>query len=46
MLVAVYEDRKYTWDEADKRSLKFDSALEKIGIKKGDPVSFLAFNTQ
>ncbi len=41
----VYEDRKYTWNEVYKRCLKFASALEKIGIKKGDTVSFLAFNT-
>ena len=41
----VYEDRKYTWKEVYKRCLKFASALEKIGIKKGDTVSFLAFNT-
>ena len=41
----VYEDRKYTWNEVYKRAIKFASALEKIGIKKGDTVSFLAFNT-
>ena len=41
----VYEDRKYTWTQVYKRCLKFASALEKIGIKKGDTVSFLAFNT-
>ncbi len=41
----VYEDRKYTWAQVYKRCLKFASALEKIGIKKGDTVSFLAFNT-
>jgi len=41
----VYEDRKYTWSEVYKRALKFASALEKIGIGKGDTVSFLAFNT-
>ena len=41
----VYEDRKYTWSEVFKRAIKFASALEKIGIKKGDTVSFLAFNT-
>ena len=41
----VYEDRKYTWSEVYKRVTKFASALEKIGIKKGDTVSFLAFNT-
>ena len=41
----IYEDRKYTWMQVYKRCLKFASALEKIGIKKGDTVSFLAFNT-
>ena len=41
----VYEDRKYTWTEVYKRCIKFASALEKIGIGKGDTVSFLAFNT-
>ena len=41
----VYEDRSYSWAEVYKRSVKFASALSKIGIKKGDTVSFLAFNT-
>ena len=41
----VYEDRKYTWAQIYKRCIKFASALEKIGITKGDTVSFLAFNT-
>ncbi len=41
----VYEDRKYTWSEIYKRCIKFASALKKIGIGKGDTVSFLAFNT-
>ena len=41
----VYEDRNYTWSEVYKRVVKFASALSKIGIKKGDTVSFLAFNT-
>ncbi len=41
----VYEDRKYTWNDVYKRCVKFASALEKIGIQKGDTVSFLAFNT-
>ena len=41
----VYEDRKLYLDEVYKRATKFASALEKIGIKKGDTVSFLAFNT-
>jgi len=41
----VYEDRKYTWTQIYKRCTKFASALEKIGVRKGDTVSFLAFNT-
>ena len=41
----IYENRKYTWIEIYKRCVKFASALAKIGIKKGDTVSFLAFNT-
>ena len=41
----IYEDRRYTWDDVYKRAVKFASALSKIGIKKGDTVSFLAFNT-
>ena len=41
----VYEDRKFTWSEVFKRTTKFASALEKIGIGKGDTVSFLALNT-
>ena len=41
----IYEDRKYTWSQVYNRCVKFASALEKIGIKKGDTVSFLAFNT-
>ena len=41
----IYEDRKYTWEQVYKRTVKFASALNKIGIGKGDTVSFLAFNT-
>ena len=41
----VYESRTYTWSEVYKRCIKFASALEKIGIKTGDTVSVLAFNT-
>lgn len=41
----VYEDRKYTWSEIYKRCIKFASALEKIGITKGDTVSVIACNT-
>ena len=41
----IYEDRSYTWDQIYKRCIKFASALEKIGIKEGDTVSVMAFNT-
>ena len=41
----IYEDRTYTWADVYKRCIKFASALSKLGIKKGDTVSFLAFNT-
>ena len=41
----VYESRSYTWQDIYKRCVKFASALDKIGIKTGDTVSVLAFNT-
>jgi len=41
----VYESRAYTWGEVYKRCIKFASALDKIGIKTGDTVSIMAFNT-
>ena len=41
----IYEDRSYTWEQIYKRCIKFASALEKIGIKEGDTVSVMAFNT-
>ena len=41
----VYETRSYTWTEVYKRCIKFASALEKIGVGKGDTVSVMAFNT-
>ena len=41
----IYEDRRYTWSQVYKRCIKFASALEKIGIGKGDTVSVMAFNT-
>ena len=41
----IYENRSYTWDQIYKRCTKFASALEKIGIKEGDTVSVMAFNT-
>ena len=41
----IYENRSYTWDQIYKRCTKFASALEKIGIKEGDTISVMAFNT-
>ena len=41
----VYESRTYTWSEVYKRCVKFASALDKIGVKVGDTVSIMAFNT-
>ena len=41
----VYESRSYTWEEVYKRCVKFASALEKLGVKTGDTVSVMAFNT-
>ena len=41
----VYESRKYTWKNVYDRCVKFASALSKIGIKTGDTVSIMAFNT-
>ena len=41
----VYESRSYTWKEFYKRCVKFASALDKLGVKTGDTVSIMAFNT-
>ena len=41
----IYESRKYTWKDTYERCVKFASALDKIGIKTGDTVSIMAFNT-
>ena len=41
----VYESRSYTWKEIYKRCVKFASALDKLGVKTGDTVSIMAFNT-
>ena len=30
----IYEDRKYTWHQVYKRTVKFASALNKIGVGK------------
>ena len=41
----VYESRSYTWEEVYKRCVKFASALNRLGVKTGDTVSIMAFNT-
>jgi fatty-acyl-CoA synthase len=41
----IYESRSYTWEEVYKRCVKFASALDKLGVKTGDTVSIMAFNT-
>jgi len=41
----VYESRSYSWREVYKRCVKFASALDKLGVKTGDTVSVMAFNT-
>ena len=41
----VHGDRVYTWRETYERSIQLASALNKHGIKKGDTVSVLCFNT-
>ena len=41
----VYESRSYTWGEVYKRCVKFASALDKLGVKTGDTISIMAFNT-
>ncbi len=41
----VYENKTYTWAQIYSRCTQFASALEKIGIGKGDTVSVMACNT-
>ncbi len=41
----IYKNRIYTWKQVYERAKKFASALEKLGIKKGDTVSIMAANT-
>ena len=41
----IYKDIEYTWDETFERCKLFASALQKIGLKKGDVVGFMAANT-
>ena len=44
-LSVVYGDRRYTWKDTLDRCQKLASALGNIGIKQGDTVAVLAFNT-
>lgn len=41
----VYHERLYTWSQTRKRCCQFASALKKAGVKAGDTVAVLAFNT-
>mgnify|MGYP005684144271 CR=1 FL=1 len=34
----IYEDRKYTWSQVYKRTVKFASALNKIGVTMVTPI--------
>lgn len=44
-LAVVYNERQYTWSQTRDRCCQLASALKKSGVKKGDTVSVLAFNT-
>ena len=41
----IYNDIEYRWAETFERCRLFASALQKIGLKKGDVVGFMAANT-
>ena len=41
----VYNDRRFTWSETYRRSVRLASALTQKGIKEGDTVSVMGFNT-
>jgi len=41
----IYGDRHYTWQDTLKRCQQLGGALANVGIKKGDTVAVLAFNT-
>ena len=41
----IYNDIEYRWAETFERCSLFASALQKIGLKKGDVVGFMAANT-
>jgi len=44
-LAVVYGKRQYTWTETRNRCCQLGSALNGAGVKTGDTVSVLAFNT-
>jgi len=44
-MAVEYNDRHYTWAQTRKRCCQLASALKKTGVKAGDTVSVLAFNT-
>ncbi len=41
----IYENREYSWSESRERCVRIASSLANLGIKQGDTVSVLAFNT-
>ena len=41
----IYHDRQYTWSQTRDRCCQLASALKQSGVKLGDTVSVLAFNT-
>ena len=41
----IYENRAYTWKESRERCVRIASSLNDYGVKPGDTVSVLAFNT-
>ena len=41
----IYENRAYTWKESRERCVRIASSLNDYGVKPGDTISVLAFNT-
>ena len=41
----VYEERRYTWRETERRCQAMARALRELGVERHDTVSVLAFNT-
>lgn len=41
----IHQDTQYTWAQTHERCLRLASALQQMGIKKGETVSFLCANT-